>query len=237
MKLSLSLLGAMFLAMAARPSSGAPVPPPTTDLKAGPLTISKASKDIIIYYEVGGASYYTSRLQFPTVPPGFSGITIGIGYDLGYNSRDQIQKDWGGKLPQAQVDRLKGVAGLKQASAKAALARVKDIRIPWDTALAVYDERTVPRFAALTAKAYPGLKNMNPDIQGIILSTSFNRGTSFAGDRRRELLWTRNDVKIGKADKLGTYQLQMRRLWPNILGLQRRYTAHAGLIEKSLQKQ
>ena len=217
--------------MAVRPSLGNPT---STDLKAGPLTISKASKDLIIYYEVGGASYYASQLERPTVPPGASGVTIGVGYDLGYNNATQIQNDWGGKIPQAQVDRLKGVAGLTQSRAKSALPRVRDIRIPWAVALDVYDVKTVPRFANLTVSAYPGILNMNPDIQGVTLSTSFNRGTSFTGDRRRELTWTHNDVKVGKTENLSSYQLQMRRLWPTIRGLQRRYTAHAGLIAKSL---
>ncbi len=231
MKLGAIFLG-LILAMAVRPSLGSSA---STDLKAGPLTISKASKDIIIYYEVGGASYYASQLERPTVPPGASGITIGVGYDLGYNPASQIQNDWGGKIPQAQVDRLKGVAGLTQSRAKAALSRVRDIRIPWAVALDVYDAKTVPRFANLAASAYPGILNMNPDIQGIILSTSFNRGTSLTGDRRRELRWTRDDISAGKYEKLSSYQLQMRRLWPAIRGLQRRYTAHAGLIEQSLK--
>ncbi len=228
----LALPLALILAMAARPS----LPSVRADtIKAGDLTISPASKELILYYEVGGASYYSSQLERPTVPPGFSGITIGIGYDLGYNSKAQIKADWGDKLPSAQVARLQNVAGKTGASARAALGSVRDIRIPYATAIQVYDQRTVPRFAALTKNAYPGLTKMNPDIQGVILSTSFNRGTSFSGDRRRELLWTRNDIASGKVEKLSSYQLQMRRLWPSIKGLQRRYTAHAGLIDKSLQ--
>lgn len=218
--------------MAARPSLGSP---PPTSLKAGNLTISKASKDLILYYETGGAAYYAGHLAKPTVPPGFSGVTIGIGYDLGYNSPSQIKSDWEGRLPPQQVSRLASCAGKTGASARAALSRVSDIRIPWVTALEVYDVRTVPRFATMTEAAYANIKTMNPDIQGVILSTSFNRGTAMTGDRRRELLWTRNDIIAGKMKNLPSYQLQMRRLWPTIKGLQRRYTAHAGLIEKSIQ--
>ena len=51
-------------------------------LQAGDLTISRAAKDLILYYEVGGSAYYVGHLERPTVPPGASGITIGIGYDL-----------------------------------------------------------------------------------------------------------------------------------------------------------
>jgi hypothetical protein len=211
-------------------------PPPNADyIQAGELCISKESKELILYYETGGSSYYTAKLEKPTLPPGASGITIGIGYDLGYNTPAQIRADWTGHLPAQQIERLVSVSGLTQARARAAMSRVADIRIPWATALAVYDKKTTPRFASITTKAYPGLTKMNYDIQGVILSTTFNRGASFKGDRRRELLWTRNDIHAGKSNKLSSYQLQMRRLWPTIRGLQRRYTAHAGMIEQSLK--
>lgn len=204
-------------------------------LPAGGLTISQASEDLILYYETGGQTYYNARLKRLTVPPGASGVTGGVGYDFGYNTREQIAADWGPFLPAAQVARLQTVAGLKQASARAALARVKDISIPWETAVAVYKVKTVPRFAAMTLKAYPGVLNLHPHIQGVILSTSFNRGTAFAPyDRRKELAWTRDDVKNGKIAKLPSYQMQMRRLWPTIGGLQKRYAAHAGLMQRAL---
>lgn len=234
MKLLLPTICSMgILAMAKMPVSQ---PPVVETVTAGPLNISKAAKTLILYYEVGGASYYTSKLQNPTVPPGYSGITIGIGYDLGYNSKKQIKADWTGKLPKAQINRLVSVSGLKQSRARAALSRVKDIRIPYAVAVQVYEAKTMPRFGKKTAAAYPGILELNPDIQGVLLSTSFNRGTSFKGTRRRELAWTRNDIKSGKTKNLSKYQLQMRRLWPTIRGLQRRYTAHAGLIDKSLTK-
>jgi hypothetical protein len=204
-------------------------------LPAGGLTISQASQDMILYYETGGQAYYASRLKHPCVPPGQSGITIGIGYDLGYNTKEQIATDWGTFIPAAQVARLQTVAGLKQSAAKAALIRVKDISIPWETAVAVYKLKTVPRFAAMTERAYPGITKLHPHIQGVVLSTSFNRGTAFSPyDRRKELVWTRDDVKNGKIGQLPSYQLQMRRLWPTIGGLQKRYSAHAGLMQRAV---
>ena len=63
-------------------------------LPAGRALISKEAYDLIVQYECGGQVYYTSRLSNPTWPGGASGVTIGIGYDLGYNAVDQIRKDW-----------------------------------------------------------------------------------------------------------------------------------------------
>ncbi|MBK1883651.1 hypothetical protein JIN85_14615 [Luteolibacter pohnpeiensis] len=237
MKIIASILVAGTMAMASMHQFDKPIDRSDT-IKAGDLTISKESWDLIIEYEVGGgAGYYNRYLKQPTVPPGESGITIGIGYDLRFNSPSQIRKDWGDRLPKETVDRLCSVSGLNHSYSKAALPRVKSISIPWETALEVYRENTVPRFSKLAKSAYPGITKMNPDIQGVMLSTSFNRGTSFIPySTRKELIWTRDDIAAKKDSKLPDYQLQMRRLWPNIAGLQRRYAAHAGLMQKSLTK-
>lgn len=207
-------------------------------LKAGNLLISPESRQLIIDYETGGRAEYNAQLQYPEVPPGQSGCTIGIGYDLGYNTASQIRSDWKGLLPDSQVERLAGVAGRTGATARAVLVRIKDIRVPWEAALKVYETKTVPRFAKMTENAYPGVTNIPYHMQGIMLSTSFNRGTAFTPyERRKELVWSRDAIVAGQISKLPSYQLQMRRLWPTIKGLQRRYAAHAGLMQRDLNEQ
>lgn len=204
-------------------------------LPAGNLLISPESRDLIIRYETGGRAEYNASLQHPEVPPGASGITIGIGYDLGYNTPAQISADWAGVLPASQIARLQSVAGKTGSMARAVLVRVRDIRVPWEAALAVYETKTVPRFAAMTEKAYPGVTSLPAHMQGVMLSTSFNRGTAMAPyERRKELVWSRDDILAGRIAKLADYQLSMRRLWPSIPGLQRRYAAHAGLMQRAL---
>ncbi len=206
-------------------------------IPAGNLRISTESRDMILYYETGGQAYYTARLQRPTVPPGASGVTIGIGYDLGYNTAAQIKADWSGVIPDVHVTRLMTVAGRKGETARAVLSRVRDIIIPWDAAVRVYELKTVPRFAALTESTYRGLLTTSPHIQGVMLSTTFNRGSAMSPySRRKELVWTRDDIAAGRLAKLPDYQLQMRRLWPGIGGLQKRYAAHAGLMQRALDQ-
>ncbi len=197
------------------------------------LEPSREALEMIIHYETGGEAYYRAKLQRPTVPPAPSGVTIGCGYDLGYNTREAIAEDWSALLPPAQVARLQSCAGLKGAAATAALPRVRDIIIPWAAAIRVYESRTLPRFSRLTEQAYPGILRMHPHVQGVILSTSYNRGTSFTGDRRLELRLTRDDIAAGRTARLPDHQLRMRRLWPGIPGLQKRYAAHAGLMRRA----
>src|SRR5205807_2124248 len=45
-------------------------------------------------------------------PGGSSGITLGIGYDLGYVTVDQFESDWGACLNKNARERLRAVVGL-----------------------------------------------------------------------------------------------------------------------------
>jgi hypothetical protein len=51
-------------------------------------------------------------------PGGDSGITIGIGYDLGYVTADEFAKDWQDILAAADLQALNGAVGLKAEAAK-----------------------------------------------------------------------------------------------------------------------
>ena len=43
-----------------------------------------------------GEQAYTKKYRKPVWPKGQSGVTIGIGYDVGYASKPQLRADWGG---------------------------------------------------------------------------------------------------------------------------------------------
>src|SRR3981081_336751 len=47
---------------------------------------SERAYELIIDFEVGGRSEYERTYQRPEWPQGESGVTIGVGYDLGYNT-------------------------------------------------------------------------------------------------------------------------------------------------------
>jgi hypothetical protein len=64
-------------------------------LKPSKLSISDAAKKLILAFEVSNEKTYAERYQHPIWPGGRSGVTIGIGYDLGYASKDDVQTDWG----------------------------------------------------------------------------------------------------------------------------------------------
>src|SRR5258708_33323102 len=61
----------------------------------GPVRpISDRAIQLIIAFEVTSEAVYNRLYQRPTWPKGKSGVTIGIGYDLGYPAPAQIGPVW-----------------------------------------------------------------------------------------------------------------------------------------------
>lgn len=203
-------------------------------IPAGPLQISPEARDLIVEFETGGQTYYNARLQRPSWPGGASGVTIGVGYDVGYNSRAGVLSDWR-TLPEGTRNALASAAGIKGVAAKSRAAALKWIIIPWADAEKLFVANTMPRFGTMTAQAFPGILNTHPHVQGVMLSTVFNRGASKSGARRREMAQSATAISQGEIRKLPALQRSMKRLWvgKGLPGLLRRYDAHARLIEKS----
>jgi hypothetical protein len=125
--------------------------------------LSEKAIELIIKFEVGGGkAYYEKKLKNSTCPEGDSGITIGIGYDLGYNTQMKFLEDWQ-RLDKASLERLKMYCGLKGVKAEKLLDSVKDIVVPWEIALDVFHNFTIPDCYELTRKAFSGLENLPPD--------------------------------------------------------------------------
>lgn len=198
--------------------------------------LTPAATKLILDYEVGGGQkYYEKKLLHPTWPGGQSGVTIGVGYDLGYNSASQFQADWGARLAAADFKRLEGCLGAKAARAHALVAGVKDISVPWTAASAVFFALTVPRFYRETANAFPGLEKLPGDAQGALVSLVFNRGAGMKGDSRREMRAIRELVPKGDLKGIAAQLRSMERLWKgkHLDGLIARREAEAKLVENA----
>lgn len=194
-------------------------------------TISDSARKLLLEFEVGGGeTYYNARLKRPTWPGVASGVTIGIGYDLGYNSAAVMRSDWSA-LPWADTERLAAVCGIKGSAAKPAAARVKDIVIPWGMALEVFEVVTIPKFASHTRHAFPGSEKLHPDAFGGLLSLVFNRGASLIGPSRAEMRGIAGLVGRKNYRAIAEQIRAMKRLWPGVRGLLRRREAEAALIE------
>lgn len=198
--------------------------------------LTPAATKLILDYEVGGGQkYYEKKLLHPTWPGGQSGVTIGVGYDLGYNSASQFQADWGARLAAADFTRLKACLGAKSTRAHALIPSVKDISVPWAAASAVFFALTVPRFFREAESAFPGMDKLPGDAQGALVSLVFNRGTSMKGDSRREMRAIRDLVPKGDLKGIAAQLRSMERLWrgKGLDGLIARREAEAKLVENA----
>ena len=205
--------------------------------------LSKKSLDLILEFEVGGGeNYYNKFLKNPSWPGEQSGVTIGVGYDLGYVNKAEFTNDWK-ELPQKDFDRLYKVVGIKGISAKDLIRGLKDISIPWDLSLKVFMNKTVTKFYNLTRETFPNFDNLPEDAKGGLVSLVFNRGNALEGDRRREMKLIRDGMKLvstfdQKALTFIANQIRnMKRIWVGgsiEKGMSRRRDAEAKLIEESL---
>jgi len=206
--------------------------------------LSKKSLDLILEFEVGGGeNYYNKFLKNPTWPGEQSGVTIGVGYDLGYVNKTEFSEDWK-DLPKEIFDRLYKVVGIKGYNAKNLIRGLRDISIPWELSLQVFNNKTVTKFYNLTQNTFPNFDNLPEDAKGGLVSLVFNRGSALEGDRRREMKLIRDGMKLvsvydQKALTFIANQIRnMKRIWAGgsiEKGMSRRRDAEAKLIEDSFE--
>ena len=157
-------------------------------IRIGGPQISDKALNLILKYEVGGGESYYNRFLYRPIWPGLnSGVTIGVGYDLGYNNLQSFKASWTGKLSTQDIIRLARALGVKGRSAKELIPGVKDIKISWEHALSVFKSHTIPIFADQTNRVFPGADRLHPDAYGALLSLVFNRGADLSGSRRIEM--------------------------------------------------
>lgn len=199
--------------------------------------ISKRSIDLIIQFEIGGRSYYERALQKVTWPGGASGATVGIGYDLGYNTEKQFLLDWSPGLNLNFVNALKPLCGLKGEKVKGMIkGEILNVRIPYNIAYDVFVRSSVPRFYKAALTIYPDMIHLNDDTQGALVSMVFNRGTSLVGDRRKEMKAIVELVKKQDYEGIAEEIEKSKRLWEGVGldGLVIRREAEADLIRDSI---
>ena len=169
-------------------------------------------------------------------PGGDSGITIGLGYDLGYEAAGDFENDWKPCLSDGDFTTLSQVLGLKGADAKAKASGLKAVKIKNSDAERVFLERSVPKYQKLTQQAFPGVDDLPADAQGALFSLVYNRGTSMNGDSRAEMRAIRDLVPKGDLQGIADQIRAMKRLWEGkgLDGLLKRRDAEADLVESCI---
>jgi GH24 family phage-related lysozyme (muramidase) len=203
-------------------------------------SVSERSVQLIIAFEVTSEEVYEKNYRKPIWPGGASGITIGIGYDIGYESSSKFSADWNGNTSVANITLLSSACQKTGSSAHALLASLQTIEIPFANANNVFRGKTLPTVINQTVFALPRSDDLPADCLGALVSLVYNRGASFSldGDRYREMRAIRSDIEGGNLNDVPTQIRSMKRLWlglPDMDGLVKRRELEATLFEEGLK--
>ena len=199
---------------------------------------SKRAIDLIVATEVTSQAYYEKKYRKPEWPGGASGVTIAVGYDLGYANEDKIRRDWTGKISDDMVDCLVKYAGLSGEKAHARLAEAcREIDIPWAVAYDVFSNIDMPYWSAKVKSSLSNTDKLSEDSFGALVSLAYNRGASFSmtDDRRKEMRSIKKHMANEDFDKIPAEFRSMKRLWPTMRGLVNRRESEAKLFEDGLK--
>ncbi|HLH88323.1 MAG TPA: CHAP domain-containing protein [Xanthobacteraceae bacterium] len=207
------------------------------DTQPSQTKISQAAFDLIVACEVSSQAVYEKKLTHPEWPGEQSGVTIGIGYDVGYATQNQLRSDWAGNIPGPMIDALVPAIGKTGPAARPLASQLGAVvTVPWDAAIQVHKNAVIPRWVAIVQNALPNTNLIGPDCLGALVSLTYNRGASF--NRPEPRYSEMRDIKQHMESK--QFQLipddfrHMERLWPNSAGLRDRREQEAKLFERGL---
>lgn len=196
--------------------------------------------------ETGGLAYYDAITQWPHYPGLSSGITIGVGYDLRFNTESDFRKLWGSCLSADTVNELSNDIGKAGTKARAAELKKKGIIIPFKAAWQAFIRKTLPRFYNETRAIYPSLDTLPLPCRSALVSIVFNRGNSLDGSQRSEMRSIRDILSDATDSSLSLQErkfilaevedeiLSMQRLWGPETGLCKRRQGEADMWRAGL---
>jgi hypothetical protein len=187
--------------------------------------------------EVGGRELYDKVGCRPTWPGGASGITIGVGYDLGQEA--SFETDWSTVLTLGHITALRPWLQVQGERAAAGPVGLENIAIPWRAAWEVFIRRSLPDQVKTTRTAFDGWEAMPRLCFGVLVSLVYNRGSrmtdsAHAPGDRAEMRAIRDAVAAARFEDIPAQLRSMERLWPIGNGLRDRREREAKLFEVGL---
>jgi hypothetical protein len=183
----------------------------TTSASATPI-LSPKGIDLVVRWEVGGPRTYTKKYQMPIWPGNSaSGVTIGIGYDLGHNTEEQILRDWKNHPHRGY---LAAMSGFKGESAGRLAKRRSWIQTPLPLAMEVFQDPTAIRYYNIARRAFPGLEDQPQPVIDALFDLVYNRGGNMVGSARLEMRTIRDVCLPARDQACVANQLRiMKRVW------------------------
>lgn len=192
--------------------------------------LSDAGLAHIVRWEITSEARYNRSLTHPVWPGGASGITWCIGYDGGHQTAHTIRADW---RAHAQADLLAQTSGIVGTTARRALPQYRDITTAFQSCVDVFQASSAPTYMRATERAYgAALRDQPQGVIDALFGNTYNRGGSMVGMRNREKRAIRDDCLPAHDRACVATQLRaMKRLWPDVPGLQARRESEARLAE------
>ena len=196
--------------------------------------------------ETGGLQYYEMVTRWPHYPGESSGITIGVGYDLRFNSEANFKAVWCDHLPASHIDELSKDIGVRGSKSRAEELKKMGVEVPFKSAWLVFINLTLPRFYDETQSVYSSIDTLPDLCRSVLVSLVFNRGTSLKGKTRTEMkeiqqiLIRADNSALNKSEKFAILEeveeqiLSMKRLWKPESGLIKRRQSEANLWRKGV---
>jgi hypothetical protein len=198
--------------------------------------ISRKAIELIIQHEIGGRNVYEKKYQKPIWAGGESGLTVGIGYDIGYAKEADLFADWS-VLNLNFLNAMKRFCGVKGEVVKSMMkGEVLNVIIPYNIAYDVFVKKSIPKYYAMTKRIYPQLDTLNEDTRGALVSMVYNRGSKIEGDSRKEMKAIVELVAKQDYEGIAEQIERSKRLWENrgLDGLVIRRESEADLIRSSM---
>jgi len=200
------------------------------------MAISQGAFDLIVACETAGEQAHAEKHARPFWPGNTNGVTIGLGYDLGYRSVQRFREDWGRVLSAETCAALEPACGVTGAAAAPFAERLAGVSVSWEQALQVFRDRVIPHWVGIVQGALPHTRELSHDCLGALVSLVFNRGPSFSktGDRYIEMRAIHQHMANREFARIPGEIRAMKRLWPEIPGLRVRRDREADLFERGL---
>jgi GH24 family phage-related lysozyme (muramidase) len=209
-------------------------------LSPSKLPISQAAKTLIVSCEISNKSLYKQRYRKPVWPGGMSGVTIGIGYDLGFVNPDLLRSDWAKIIDDKRLMSLSRVCGVTGRDAENLVPPMSGVIITWHEAMRQF-ALEIAKYVSLTKSHLRNFSRLPENCRGALVSLVYNRGPSFdvpeakdPSGRYREMRAIRQHMDTQDYKRIPPEISNMARLWPDMPGLVKRRQAEAALFEAGL---
>jgi hypothetical protein len=187
-----------------------------------PLTFPAGGKEAVLEQSSDFLIAAENVPLHPYWPSSYSGITIGVGWDLGQHGRTDLLDAWRA-LGTISLAKLAEASNQKGHAAALLLPDLKAIDVPRDLSLAVFRKSLADDYYPTAKKLFPGFEKLPAEAQVALISVVFNRGavlghdpdwkTATELDRRWEIRRLRDDVQRGDIFAIYIRLGTMKRLW------------------------